>query len=252
MSQTSQLIKTLKRFLKSKGMTYRTLAAHLNLSEASIKRLFSQQTFSLKRLEEICSVLNINISDLVKMSDREKEEPLLDFLSMEQERQLAANSKQLMVFYLLVNGWTPPEIVESFTISETEATGIMLALDRLQLIELHPDNKFRLLTSRNFSWRKGGPVWEAYKDQVQQEFFDSDFNNTHERLDLYTGELSLASLQIFNRKVDRLLREFNELAEIDSTLPTAERHAFGVIIGLRPWVFSLLAALKRQHEKKVG
>jgi transcriptional regulator with XRE-family HTH domain len=41
MSQASQLIAALKRVLKARGLTYADVAAHLGLSEASVKRQFS-------------------------------------------------------------------------------------------------------------------------------------------------------------------------------------------------------------------
>ena len=53
MSQTDQILTALKKCLRAKGLTYRDVAAALELSEASVKRLFSEQSFSLKRLEEI-------------------------------------------------------------------------------------------------------------------------------------------------------------------------------------------------------
>ncbi|MBF0277935.1 MAG: helix-turn-helix transcriptional regulator [SAR324 cluster bacterium] len=249
MNQTKQLIKALKQILKAKGITYRDLGMQLQLSEASIKRLFSQQSFSLKRLDEICSLLEISFYELAKMMKIDEQSPLLDFLSIEQESHLAENPGLLLYFYLLINGWTFEEIIRSYEFSEIEATGKMLELDRLELIELFAENRFKLLVSKNFSWRKGGPVWERYKVQVQQEFFNSGFTGSNERLDLYTGELSEASRETFNRKLDRLLREFNELAEIDSALNKRERHAYGFIIGFRPWVFSILSAIQRQQEE---
>ena len=50
MSQTRELIKTLKTALKAQGKTYADVAVELGLTEASVKRLFSQQSFSLSRL----------------------------------------------------------------------------------------------------------------------------------------------------------------------------------------------------------
>lgn len=51
MPQAQKLVSTLKRTLKAHGKTYSQVAAHLGLSEASIKRLFSRGNFSLQRLE---------------------------------------------------------------------------------------------------------------------------------------------------------------------------------------------------------
>ena len=50
MSQTAQLLSALKKFLKAKGITYQLLADRLDLSEASVKRLFSDESFSIRRI----------------------------------------------------------------------------------------------------------------------------------------------------------------------------------------------------------
>ena len=60
----SPLISTLKRVLKARGVTYADLAEKIALSEASVKRLFSQGTFTLERLEEVCAALEIAVFEL--------------------------------------------------------------------------------------------------------------------------------------------------------------------------------------------
>ena len=66
MNEISQLIKTLKRRLKIQGMTYRELAAALNLSEASVKRLFASERFTLDRIVEIANLLGYTLAELAQ------------------------------------------------------------------------------------------------------------------------------------------------------------------------------------------
>jgi len=65
MSQTQALIKELKAQLKAHRKTYEDVAVHLQLSHASIKRLFSEGNISLLRLDSICDMLNITLADLM-------------------------------------------------------------------------------------------------------------------------------------------------------------------------------------------
>jgi DNA-binding Xre family transcriptional regulator len=67
MAQTQQLIETLKKALKAHGKTYQDVAQHLELSEASVKRLFSEKSFSLQRLDQTCQMMDMEITDLVQM-----------------------------------------------------------------------------------------------------------------------------------------------------------------------------------------
>ena len=73
MSQAPTLLNTLKRELKAQGITYAQVACHLGLSESSIKRLFSSSNLSLARLEQLCQLVGLEISDLVqKMAESRK------------------------------------------------------------------------------------------------------------------------------------------------------------------------------------
>ena len=58
MPQTQQLFETLKHALKAHKRTYADVAGVLQLSEASVKRLFAEKKLSLLRLEQVCQMLN--------------------------------------------------------------------------------------------------------------------------------------------------------------------------------------------------
>ena len=60
---TEQLIDSLKRVLKSRHVTYAVLAQRIGMSEASVKRLFSQRTFTLNRLEQVLTALELDFSN---------------------------------------------------------------------------------------------------------------------------------------------------------------------------------------------
>jgi hypothetical protein len=78
---------------------------------------------------------------------------------------------------------------------------------------------------------------------------DSSFGLPNEHLVFTPGQFSKASLQIIQKKIENLVKEYNQLAEMDSTLPIKGRHSTGLFIGFRPWVYSVIANLRR-HRKK--
>ena len=73
MAQTRELIKSLKTALKAQGKTYADVAVELGLTEASVKRLFSQQSFSLSRLDQVCHMLDMEITDLVQLMNEQQQ-----------------------------------------------------------------------------------------------------------------------------------------------------------------------------------
>ena len=236
MSQTRQLLTALKKCLRAKGLTYRDVADALDLSEASVKRIFSEETFSLKRLEEVCRFLDLSIYDLAKLTRLDAEEAST-VLDLAQERALAADSTLLTYFYLLLTGHTPAQIVREFGLERNQQSRILAKLDRLKLIEVYPRDRVRLLTSRRIDWRADGPVRRLYEAQVKEEFVRARFNGADEVLRFESGELSDASIKVLGRKLDKLSQEFDEFAELDMALPKDAKRGFGLLVGLRPWTY---------------
>ena len=246
MNRTADIIETLKKYLKAKGITYKQLAAEMELSEASVKRLFSKHTFSLSRLEDVCRILDIDFYDLALM-DKERSRKALKKLTIEQEQILLNDEKLLIFMYFLVNGWTVSLIVEEYDYSEVEAIKMLSKLEKIGILELYPNNHVRMLISKNEFWQTNGPLWQTYRNIFINDFMNSSFGLPNERLVFSPGQFSLASLKIIRKKIDNLVKEYNRLAEMDAALPLKGRHSSGLFIGFRSWVFTKIADLHRQN-----
>jgi DNA-binding Xre family transcriptional regulator len=70
MTTSVKIIQTLKQQLKLAGIPYRELASRLGLSESAVKQMFASGNFSLKRLDEICDVLKVDIAEIIELSNR--------------------------------------------------------------------------------------------------------------------------------------------------------------------------------------
>jgi transcriptional regulator with XRE-family HTH domain len=244
MAQIGLLVTELKRYLKAQGVTYASLAKQLDLSESSVKRQFARQSFSLARLEQILNLVGLEIADLIALMNERRE--FLTELTPEQEDALLTDPKLLLVMYLLLNGWPLAEITNTFAIDDAEVERLLIRLHRARIIELLPFNRVKLLTARNFTWRKDGPVQRFFVREVQREFLDSSFAEPGEHLRFVAGHLSRASLAQLQQSMDRVAREFDELARRDAALPREERSGCSAVFALRPWEFSMFAALRRK------
>ena len=116
MAQTRALIAALKKVLKSRDVTYADVARGLGMSEASIKRVFAQQTFTLRRLDRICELLGIEITDLGKLVEHESER--VSQLTIKQETELVSDPKLLLVAVHAINHWTRDDIVSTYALSQ--------------------------------------------------------------------------------------------------------------------------------------
>ena len=236
MSQTRDLLNALKRCLRAKGLTYRDVAGALQLSEASVKRLFSEHTFSLSRLEEVCRFLDMTIYDLARMTRPSFSDELVQ-LTVDQEQGLADDPLVLTYFYLMVTGRTPNMIAKEFGLDDRQQNMMLVRLSRLKLVELYPTNNGRLLTSNRIHWRQDGPVRKLYRKQVEAAFLDSRFAGQDESFRFEMGELTDASAKIIERKIDRLIRELDEYVELDISAPRDMKRSFGLLAAFRPWTF---------------
>ncbi len=243
MSQIPELLDTLKRELKTHGLTYADIAAELGLSENSIKRLFSTRHCSLQRLEQICELANTSLAELASRMEANRHR--VDMLSERQEREIAADIKLLLVATCALNHWTFDEIVATYRISEHECTRALSRLDTLAFIELLPLNRFKLRVANNFRWRPDGPIQQFFQQQVQPDFFDSHFNEPGAKLLFSSGMLSRESNARLIKKMEQLVGEFTEQHKADATLALDERFGTSLVIAIRAWEFGQFNALRR-------
>lgn len=241
--QRLQLVEALKRALRARGITYAQVATALGLSEATVKRLFHRGDFTLSRLEAICELAGLQISELVEQMAASA--PLVSELTSEQELELIRNPRLLLMSYLLINRWELEEITAHFAIEPAEARKLLRRLRDLELIEILPFDRVKVLTARNFSWRRDGPVQRYFLEQVQRDFFDDRFEQPGDALYLLGGLLSGASRRAIARRIERLVAEIDELSGKDARLPRDERGPYGAVIALRSWEFAAFKGLRR-------
>ena len=243
MAQTTPLIATLKSILKSRGMTYRHVAEGLDLSEASIKRLFAEQNFSLQRLDQICQLVDMEISDLVKNMEANQQQ--LSELTDDQEQELTADIKLLLVAFIVINGWKFEDITTWYNLSETETILYLAKLDRIKLIDLLPNNRIRLRISPKFAWRRNGPIQKFFTEHLQEDFLKSRFDSKEETFQFPSGMLSKASCEQFNRRIKQLIQDFHTLNEQDRSLPLSERFGYSLFMAFRPWRPDVFEKMRR-------
>jgi hypothetical protein len=243
MRQTLAIHAALKRQLRAHGRTYAAAAVVLELSEASIKRLFARGELSLERIERLCDWIGIDIADLVAQS--QAAQASVTELTPEQERELVKDPALLLVAFLALNRWSEADLLAVYRFTKPELTLLLIRLERLGLIDLMPGERIRLRTARNFHWRKDGPVQRFFAERVLPEFLATRFDGAGEHARFVGGMLSRASVRRLQEAVDALARQFDALVEQDLALPIAERDGVSLFAGMRPWEFSEFTRLRR-------
>jgi DNA-binding Xre family transcriptional regulator len=243
-SQIDLMLSCVKKALKQRGISYAQVAVHLQLTEASVKRLFSQKQFTMQRLEQVCQLMQLELADLLQLMSEQQQQ--VQQLSYEQEEEITGDLTLLLVAVSVLNRWSMQDILDWYQLSEHECIRKLAQLDRLKLIELLPNNKIRLRVSANFSWREGGPIQRFFQQKIAQEFFQARFNSKAECLLVLNGMLSVAGNDEFQRKLRRLASEFNELNRQEASLPLAQRNGVSIVLAMRDWRFGLFKPLLKK------
>ena len=199
MAFSSELITTLKRELRASNITYAQIAQALGLSESSIKRLFSEGDMSLSRFDAICGLLGMDISQLAQKATEQRRHVLQ--LTEAQEKTLVGEDKLLLMATHLLYGWNFEQVLAAYEIDRFEGQHYLTTLDRLGIIELLPENRFRITLSPEFQWRKDGPIQQFFERELQSEFFSSRFTREGELRLVVNGWLSKHSLNAFHENI---------------------------------------------------
>jgi transcriptional regulator with XRE-family HTH domain len=245
MARTAALVDSLKRELRARNITYATVAKHLAMSEASVKRMFSQKEFTLSRLDAICEVAGIEFSDLARTLAA-PQDAVISQLTYEQEKEFVDNHRLMLAALCTLNHYSFDEIISLFELDAAECTRLLARLDRLKFIELMPNNRIRLLVSRAFAWIPDGPIQRLFKEQVQSDFFRSSFDGEHELMLLANGALSRHSISALLARLRKTAAEFSAMRSDDATLPPAERSPITLLLAARPWLPDFLRKYRRK------
>ncbi len=243
MALAKELIETLKKELRQNRITYADVGRVLELSESSIKRLFSDGDMSLSRLETICEVIGIDISQLAEKATNARRHVLE--LSYQKEKELVSNEMLLMITVHLLYGWSYDLILKKYHVDIHEGQQCLTRLDSMGIIELLPENKVRIILSPDFQWIKDGPIQMFFENQVQSEFFTSTFSGQGELRLVVNGWLSPHNLEAFHENIHRLAKEFELHKKNDKTVPFEDMRGTTMVIAIRPWTLKVFEKLSK-------
>jgi transcriptional regulator with XRE-family HTH domain len=243
MSDSLLIVDRLKRELKARGITYATLARALDLSEASVKRMFSKRDFTLSRLEAICAVAQIGLAEIARSLD--PEERLLTELTEKQEAAIVDEPTLFIAATSALNLLDFEQILEMYDIEEAQLVKALLILDRLGFLRLLPNNRYRLLVARTFRWRPNGPIQRSFKEHAA-EYFDSAFDGADEFMVLLNARLSKAHATTLKDRLQRLAKDVSEQHMDDARLPPNQRRPQSLLLAVRPWQPDFIQAYERK------
>ena len=236
------LFDALKMHLKARDLTYADLARSLKISEATVKRVFSEKNCTLARLDEICNVVQVDIAELTRTVPRGSR--LLSRLSRDQEEELIADPRLFVVAVSAMNQMRLEEIVETYRISEAQCLSVLLRLEKIGFLQLHENNRIRLRVSRAFAWIPEGPIMKYVKAQMA-DYFKHSFDAPGDFMRIVNVRLSKEAQAALLSRIEQIAREYSDQHDADSHLPLAQRNPVSVLLAVRSWEPAAFKALRR-------
>jgi transcriptional regulator with XRE-family HTH domain len=228
-----QLVATIKRELKARGFTYKDVSRALKLSEASVKRVFASERFTVARLAQVSQLLGMTLAELLQESTSSL--PPLDVLTREQEAQLVSDDKLLLVAVCSLNHWSLDDITSVYEIPKQEAVKRLRILDRIGIIELLPGDRIRRRAKRDFDWIPNGPIRNYFSEQGLNDFLEGPFDPEDESLDFAHGMLTRSAQAELKLELRRLRSKLVTLHEQSIPAPLSDKDGIGLLLAIRQW-----------------
>ena len=247
MAETQAIIATLKRALKDHQFTYADVAQGLQMSEANVKRMFAAERMTLDRVEAICLLLNMKLSDLFQLYEESRQR--ITELTEEQEKELIADGQVLFVAVCVRNHLSYEDILKNYRIAQTELIQCLAKLDRLKIIDLLPNNHIKLRIDENFRWLRYGPIERFYEKTIQKEFLSKGFDAQDNPRIFANFMLSEKSQAIVAQRLKLFSDEITQLHRQDRDLPLGKRQSISVLLAMREWDFSVFRTYAKEVDK---
>lgn len=242
------VFEALKAHLRARGMTYKDIAHALSLSEPTIKRIFSDRDCTLKRIDQICAVLGVDLQEISRGASTQAR--LINQLTREQEQEIVGDIPLFVVAVCTMQSLRLEDIVTTYRLSEAQCIRLLIRLDRIGLIELLPSNRYRPLIAKSFKWLPDGPIMRWTKARAE-DYFDHLFTGPGEMLRVINVRLSHASRVALLTRLEQVALEYAEQHNTDAWLPMEQRQPLSLCLAVRPWEPEAFSALRRR-ERRVG
>ncbi|MDR5741398.1 helix-turn-helix domain-containing protein [Caballeronia sp. LZ016] len=250
MNEVARIIAVIKRHLKAQGLTYRAVAHALELSEPSVKRLFSSERFTVERLAQVSALLGFTLAELT--NEAASVTPRRKTLTHAQEAQLVANRRLLLVAVCALNHWTVAEIVGEYRITHAQCLEKLLKLERMGLIMLMPGDRIRLLVERDFHWLPGGPIRRFFMEEALPDFVASDFDHPRATMEFAHAMLTEPAIEQLRGELLTLRARVAELHAESAKAPIAHRRGIGMLLGAREWEPAAFADMRGGKRSRSG
>lgn len=229
--KNKNLKNAIKELLKRKKLQYQDLANHLECSLPTIKRILGNEDLGLTRLLQICDFLDITLTELDTMSENLTKNTFI--LSLSQQNYLIKNSHMLTFLFEIYSGKTPKQIAQEFKLTNSSLEKYLIQLEKYEFINVSSKNKISPKYKAFPTWERGPMAEhftslildrfsEFFKDRIKEQNKKSTTSDIEEGTINIVKKVSKESYQNWIKEYQKLIQDFERLANLEAKTKTEE------------------------------
>jgi DNA-binding CsgD family transcriptional regulator len=222
----------LRALMRRQHKTLQELAEHLDLSLATVKRIFAdEEEVDLTRLLAVCDWLGVTLSELAALADKDRGTSVVTYTE-EQELFLAADPRYLTFLLLLSNGKSTKEIAETHGLTARSVDTYLRRLEQLGLVRITGKGRAVPVHREAPYWRRRGPLIRAqatallgvFQHFISKHFAerlaltDSDPDDENNALTLEVTAMSREAFVAMRDEMRAVSRKHLNAAAVDAKL----------------------------------
>ena len=240
------IIQYLKIRAKSLGITQGALAKGLGVSLPTVKRWYSGKGITIPNLKALCDYLGCSMSEVITSVEAPATKSFT--YSLQQEEALAKEPRLLAFFDHLVRGKSVSSIKAKFQLSEVKVTSLLLKLDKLGLLEVHPNNRVRLKSKGEPSWLPHGPLAQHFRHHILKDFIG---RQEKDHTPLYLHDYLDEDLVVIKERL-RDLEQFLKISNMRAFKSSKPSQSYGAYFALKKYQWSLDKYLEERPRENLS
>ena len=234
MNDPHLIFRALKSQLKSRKVSYAELAKRTEMSEANVKRIFSEEACSLARLSQFCDAIKVSLSDLVRSAADTTPEYFL--LPKAAEAFFADNLDYFVFYRQLEHEQTTEAMQEANDLSPKEMNRYLKKIEELGLIERQPGDKIKLMQKGYLRLPTESRLQQNYFRRWLPQFFEKVMvANDRHFVKIFSTGLSEKNRKELVRDLEDIAKKYQERGYFDQTKGSTPVEPVGVCIGVGPY-----------------
>jgi len=226
-SATGKLISALKVQLKAKHLSYREVAAHLRVSEATVKRYFGGKGVTIEVLQRLAEIVDLDLLSLAIVA--QDQSTVERGMSPSQLAVIKRRGPLGALFFQLLAGWTVEQIVREFSLG-SQIDGYLAKLESLGMIRRLSKRGVKVLVRPSLGDRAYGEMSDLALERAHQ--FLRELNLREDKCDFQFDpiRLSAASAAELRKILRHFESEIRELSRRDLVLSPEETQWYRVLV----------------------